>query len=294
MSPRILALGWIAAAALTACGSPALRAASPTALTVAADVPARLADLPPADALLLGEQHDVPAHRTLQLAAVQHLASTRRLAALLLEMADAGRGTAGLGLHASEAQARAALDWRDDAWPWADYGPVVMAAVGAGVPVLGANLPRDRMKEATESIALDNHLTPTSWQKLLKNLREGHCGLLPERQIVPMARVQVARDAAMAAALRAAAQPGRTVLLIAGNEHVRRSGGVPSHLPPQVSSVSVVFGVAPGSGTLAAGGIDRSEGSETADADAVWRTSAPPAADPCESLRRARRPSVTP
>ena len=46
-----------------------------------------------------------------------------------------------------------------------------------------------------------------------------------------MTRIQIARDRAMAQTAVDALQPGRTVLLIAGNGHVQRDLGVPSHLP---------------------------------------------------------------
>ena len=66
---------------------------------------------------------------------------------LLVEMAEEGRDTSGLDAAASESQVRAALNWDETAWPWSAHGPVVMAAVRAGVPVAGANLPRARMRE---------------------------------------------------------------------------------------------------------------------------------------------------
>src|SRR5574343_525099 len=50
-----------------------------------------LAVLLPADALLLGEQHDAPDHQDLARQAVQSLQAQPGLAALVLEMAEAGR-----------------------------------------------------------------------------------------------------------------------------------------------------------------------------------------------------------
>ena len=121
---------------------------------------ARLAGLLPADALLLGEQHDAPGHHLLERQVVAWLAARGQLAALALEMAEQGHGTAGLPPDASQAQVRAALAWNDDAWPWRDYGPAIMAAVRAGVPVLGANLPAARLREAMRDTALDTRLPP--------------------------------------------------------------------------------------------------------------------------------------
>jgi hypothetical protein len=66
--------------------------------------------------------------------------------------------------------------------------------------------------------------------------------MLPESQITPMTRVQIARDLAMAQTLRAAAQPGRTVLLLAGRGHVDRQLGVPQHLPREFRTKSIGIG----------------------------------------------------
>ncbi len=46
-----------------------------------------------------------------------------------------------------------------------------------------------------------------------------------------MARVQIARDRAMARAVAEAAVPGKTVVLLAGARHVDETLGVPLHLP---------------------------------------------------------------
>ena len=54
-----------------------------------------------------------------------------------LEMAEAGHSTAALPTDAAEAAVRAALSWDERLWPWQPYAGAVMAAVRAGVPVLG-------------------------------------------------------------------------------------------------------------------------------------------------------------
>jgi len=158
-----------------------------------------------------------------------------QLAALVLEMAESGNTTSGLPPGASEHTVRAALHWNDAAWPWQAYGPVVMAAVAAAVPVYGGNLPRPRMSAVMQDATLDTRLPLDAWQRQRQAMQEGHCHLLPETQITPMARIQLARDASMAQTVLQAHQPGRTVLLIAGSAHVLRSQGVPAWLPPDWS-----------------------------------------------------------
>lgn len=184
------------------------------------------------DAVLLGEQHDAEPHRTLQQEWITRLSQRGRLAALAVEMAEQGTSTAALSPGADPSQVRAALRWNTAAWPWETYGPVVMRAVRAGVPVHGANLPRERMRAAMQDASLDALLTPTALKAQHQAIRDGHCGLLPEAQIPAMARVQIARDRAMAQTVAAAAVRGRTVLLVAGAGHVDPDLGVPLHLPP--------------------------------------------------------------
>jgi uncharacterized iron-regulated protein len=223
----LLATATLAALLLAACATPARLDEAERA---------RLAALLPADVLLLGEQHDAPEHHRLERATVQWLAARGQLAALVLEMAEQGHDTAGLPPGASQAQVRRALAWDQAGWPWADYGPVVMAAVRAGVPVWGANLPRADMRHAMQDASLDTRLPPAAWAEQQRRIRAGHCNLLPDRQIVPMTRIQVARDAAMADTVVRALQPGRTVLLVAGNGHVQRGLGIPQYLPGNIKA----------------------------------------------------------
>ena len=259
-----------------------------TPAPLGADAQARLATLLPADVLLLGEQHDAPAHQQLQRQAVQWLAARGELAALALEMAEQGRSTAGLPRDASEADVQRALAWRDAGWPWNTYRPVVMAAVRAGVPVLGANLPAARQREAMRDAALDARLPPAALAEQQQRVRDGHCGLLPESQIGPMTRVQIARDIAMADTVRAARQPGRTVLLVAGNGHVHRALGVPLHLPPDLTTK--VLSAQSGQAQAAIDSeVTDTLPAHTSGADLLWPTPPVPPRDYCAELRRATR-----
>ena len=200
-----------------------------------------LHDLHGVDALLLGEQHDAQAHPSLQEGYVRGLAQGGRLGALALEMAERGTSTAGLPASASEEQVRAALRWNAQAWPWERYGPVVMAAVRAGVPVLGANLPRAQMRAAMEDGSLDRLLPGPAVKAQQQAIRQGHCDMLPERQVRPMTRVQIARDQAMARTLAESRARGKTVVLIAGAGHVQPDVGVPLHLPRGVRARPLVL-----------------------------------------------------
>ncbi len=238
------------------------------------DFDARLDALPRAELLLFGEQHDAPEHHALERRFVEGLAQRGRLAAVAMEMADTGRDTRSLPRDATPDQVQQALAWNTTGWPWERYGPTVMAAVRAGIPVLGANLPRADMRGAMSQSAYDTHLPPAALAEQREAIRTGHCDMLPATQIGPMTRVQIARDAAMARTAAAAVAPGKTVLLIAGGGHVRRSLGVPTHVPANVRAV-VVLAVA---GTPLPG--------DAADADVLWTTPALPPVDHCAALQR--------
>jgi uncharacterized iron-regulated protein len=211
-----------------------------TGAAVPAPWPQAIQPLLPADLLLLGERHDAPQHQALQQQAVAWLADRGLLAALVLEMAEQGRSTQGLPPSADEATVQAALGWNEDLWPWQQYGPVAMAAVRSGAPVLGGNLPRNELRTAQTDFTLDALLAPEGVERQRQAVREGHCGLLPEARVPGMARIQVARDLRMAQTAAAAHRPGKVVLLVAGAAHVQRSVGVPVHVPDNLNTKVVI------------------------------------------------------
>ena len=234
---------------------------------------------------LLGEQHDAAAHQRLQDAVVQDLAARDRLAAVVIEMVETGRDTRGLPPDADEGSVRRALDWtlerNGGGWPWSTYRQAIMRAVQAGVPVYGGNLPRSRLREAMSDVSLDGTLDPDSQQQQQALVRDGHCGLLPESQIAPMTRIQLARDRSLAATASGAVQTGRTVLLIAGNEHVRRDLGVPRHLSPDLTVLVLRARSRPHASDAAA-----SPQGPSPQSDHTWITPSVPERDYCGELRR--------
>jgi len=247
------------------------------------DLPARqLSSLLPADVLLLGEQHDAAAHHTWERQVVEILAVQNRLSALLLEMVDQGHDTRSLPRSAREAQVKQALQWNEAGWPWADYGPAIMAAVEAGVPVLGANLPRERQRPAMKDLSLDLRLMPAALERQREAIRDSHCGLLDEAQVAPMTRIQIARDLAMAqAVLKAPRPPGRTVLLLAGAGHVLRPIGIPAHLPEVLNTRVLVAAV--DASPIAEALRSPTGAPET---DLLWISPRQPERDHCSELRQ--------
>jgi uncharacterized iron-regulated protein len=281
---QALALSGLAAL-VTGCTSrpEAPRAVVPTGSAVSqADTLLRLNALLPADAILLGEQHDVAQHQQVSQQVIADLAGKGLLAALALEMAESGTTTGALKPSSTEEQTRAALRWNDTGWPWAAYGPAVMTAVRAGVPVLGANLPLTQMPASMRNSALDQQLPGPALKAQQQLIRIGHCNLLPESQITPMTRVQIARDLEMAQTVKAAALPGKTVVLLAGNGHVNRELGVPKYLSGDMTVRAV---------RLAASG---SASPDAAAFDSVWPAGTAPDVDHCAQLRQRLAPGATP
>lgn len=237
----------------------------------------RLAEAP---RVLVGEQHDNPDHHALQLWLLQALESRRSQGSLLLEMLNPDQQAKVDAVHArirsgaGEGELESALAWQKN-WDWALYGPIVRHALPQPYPLLAANLDRSEiMRIYGEQPALSGRAstTATVQDALREQIRESHCGLLPENQFPAMLAVQQQRDRRMAERLLAAPQPA---LLFAGAFHVRRDLGVPLHLAD--------LGAGEGSAVLILAEAGKTV--EPGSADYVWYTAALPARDHCAELR---------
>lgn len=251
--------------------------------------------LPPqayvADFVLIGEVHDNATAHRIRLAWIEALTSRRRMV-VALEQFDAAqqprldaarRDTAGMREPAQRARTlaeAAGFDFRG--WDWAFYAPVIELALRRDLPLVAANLSRrDGARVARGEVPAAPE--PAGWgpaqrEASMEAIRDGHCGMLPESMIGPMAAAQRTRDARMADALLAAHdRSGLPVLLLAGNGHVRRDIGVPSYLAQRAPRASVVSIGLPESGQRAATAFDR-----------FVHVPVAPRADPCADLRAPR------
>jgi uncharacterized iron-regulated protein len=230
--------------------------------------------------VLVGEQHDNPDHHALQLWLLRELNRQRPQGSVLMEMlnpeqqgkVDQARATAREGRSLGDPFD--ALAWQPG-WDWSFYGPLVLHQLRQPYPLLAANLDRSEIMQIyRQRPTLEGeHSGATEVQaRLLDDIRESHCGLLPENQLPAMLAVQQQRDRRMAEALLAAPQPG---LLLAGAFHVRKDLGVPLHLAD--------LGVHADTQVLILAEVGRVVNASMA--DYVWFTAAQPEQDHCAKLR---------
>lgn len=235
---------------------------------------------------LLGEVHDNPAGHRLRLDLLREMTLRRRWA-IALEQFDApaqprldearsklaGRIAADPRRAARELAEAAGFSF--EGWDWKLYEPVVALALERGLPLVAANLPVGRGRPPGDT------RPPEGWgaaeaRAMADAIRDGHCGLLPERAVEGMVRIQIARDATMARSMVDAHRAsGLPVVLLAGNGHVRADIGVPLHLAGLLPGERIVaFGIGE-RGAAHAGRFDRWIEVEPIDRE-----------DPCEALRR--------
>lgn len=231
--------------------------------------------------VLVGEQHDNPDHHALQLWLLRELAAQRAQGSLLMEMlnpdqqarVDAAQAATRAGQP--PADAFTALAWQAN-WDWSVYGALVTYALRQPYPLLAANLDRAQIMQIYKQRPVLTGAASTTQQvqaTLLEDIRESHCGLLPEAQMPAMLAVQQQRDRHMAERLMTAPTPA---LLLAGAFHVRKDLGVPLHLKD--------LGAGEGNAVLILAEAGKTVTAESA--DFVWYTAAQPEEDHCAQLRR--------
>ena len=225
----------------------------------------------------VGEQHDNRDHHTLQRWLLQALADQRPQGSLLLEMLtpqQQPRVDAVRQLPALPQDLPGALDW-SPGWDWRLYGPMVESALRQSYPVSSANLDSadiQRIYRQAPAMSGTRSNAATVKDQLLGQIRESHCGLLPESQMPAMLAVQQQRDRRMAERLLEAPAPA---LLFAGAWHVRKDVGVPLHaLDLGAQDAPVVLMLAEEGGDVT-----------PAMADFVWYTPATPSQDYCAQMR---------
>jgi uncharacterized iron-regulated protein len=290
--PRRSVLGWGLASALGGCAHAPWHAGDITVASTGARLQATelLARLHDSDYVLLGEQHDNAEH---------HRQRARLLAALpapvpvVVEYLPLGAAPVLGRDHRSDALLHALEGAGFDAqgWRWPLHEPLFLAVARGQHALHGGNLPRDlarrTAREGAAALPVELRalidaapLSATVRDTLLDDLLRSHCGHLGADRMPNMLLAQRGRDAAMAAALREARarHPGRPVLLLAGNGHVRRDHGVAQLLPA----------VEPRARVLSVGFVEAGDAPAPGQYDLVWTTPATSRPDPCAAMAPGR------
>jgi uncharacterized iron-regulated protein len=174
-------------------------------------------------------------------------------------------------------------------WNWDLYRPVVALALEYDLPLIAANLSRSDAEKVAQdgyaavfdstartTLGLDQAIAPDWEAAQEREIETGHCHALPKEILPALARAQFARDAVMAAILRAHATDG--VVLLAGNGHVRRDIGVPRWLGPALQARA-----------LSVGYLEKGDAMPATAFDAVVYGPPAPRAPPCAQFEKRKR-----
>ncbi|WP_319771911.1 ChaN family lipoprotein [Breoghania sp.] len=269
---------------------------------VTPDVLAR--DIASARFVLAGETHDNPDHHLRQAWIVSVLAEAGRKPAIVYEMIPADKSAALADYLATSPKDGSgmgkALDWDASGWPaWSMYQPIADAALAAHMPMAAGDLSRKVLKDfrtdGLEALGPDvlkkwrvsTPLPEAGLETLKQDLRDGHCGLLPEPAVDAMVPIQRARDASLAdGMIENATEDG--AVLIAGRGHVRADMAAPWYLRQRapdaamliVAMVELEAGESEPSDYMPAPGLY----------DYIWFTPKAERADKCEELRARFKP----
>lgn len=254
--------------------------------------------------VLLGEKHDNADHHRLQAQVLTELAGRGRRPAVVFEMfpVEVSEDLAWVQGRdrVDQEDIRRAVRWDSLGWPdWSLYEPVVTAALDARMPIVAADLPRDQVRrlraEGLAALSPDEArmlgLTapfPADQEAALEDeIREAHCGYLPEPLAVRLAGTQRARDAHLAMILDRAAYNADGGVLIAGAGHVRNDRAVPFYLrrrqPEATLAVLAWLEADEGSADIASQLRERF--GDRVPFDYVWFTPPVNREDPCEKYR---------
>ena len=203
---------------------------------------------------LLGEVHDNPEGHALRLEKMTEILRSAPQPVIAMEQFDRER-QADLSTAQQECPDAACVIARagTKGWDWDFYKPVIDLALRQHIPLLAANVSpqdarvvvRDGLNAALsaplrKAFGLDAGVPAAIDAIQREAVFQGHCRMVPKSALGGMVLAQVARDVWMAHVLRE--HPQSTVLLLAGNGHVRKDGGVYQWLSPQERQRTQVHG----------------------------------------------------
>ncbi|MBE7637412.1 hypothetical protein GUA87_11200 [Sneathiella sp. P13V-1] len=192
-----------------------------------------------ADFVLIGEKHDNPEHHKVQAAILKQ--NLNKGDVVVFEMLKSTQSKAIDDFNAGKTELSAfekALVWEKSGWPdWNYYAPLFGTARDKGAEIRYGSLP---IKELKKTSFNNDALSDSAKSDLQDDIREGHCGLLPEQAIKPMTTVQMQKDAFMAQQMLTGEGDSNRRFLIAGNGHVLKDRAVPRHLAGKEGKIVVI------------------------------------------------------
>lgn len=279
--------------------------------------------------LLLGEVHDNPEHHAAQallMALLSGSAGSLSPPGVVMEMVTADQAQA-LADYLREPQAQLerlagaerrrragevaaglgpAIGWEKTSWPlWSNYEPIARTALAQGRGIFAGDTRRETIRDVARRglaaadgdvlrrLRLDRPLPDDLSGALATEIRDSHCGLLPDAAIGGMSDAQRYRDASLAESVAEAGPDG--AVLIAGNGHVRSDRGVPWYIRQR-------FAAGSGAMTVSIMLLEVEEGKTDPESYVPRDPSGKPAADyvlftprhdrpdPCEKMRKSFRP----
>ncbi len=212
--------------------------------------------------VLLGEVHDNAEHHWLRAGLIPPLTEPSAYGPLyhpgvVTEHIDDSKtdllASLGLGDARTTDKLFTALDWNKTGWPTSKmFEPLFSTIFEKRLPLIAGNIPTDEVRalarggpttaapERHAQLGLGRELPPPLMRALLAELKDSHCGLLPESALPGMALAQHARDASMAFAMVHAVESHGRAILLAGNGHVRTDRAVPWHIRALKSNAVIV------------------------------------------------------
>ena len=193
---------------------------------------------------LLGEVHDNPEGHALRLEQIVEIVRSAPQPVIAMEQFDRER-QADLSDAQKECPDAGCVIARagTKGWDWDFYKPVIDLALRQRIPLVAANVsPQDARLVVRDGLDAALNATvrkafgltagvPAEVDAIQREaVFQGHCRMVPKAALGGMALAQVARDVWIAQVLRE--HPQSTVLLLAGNGHVRKDAGVYHWLSP--------------------------------------------------------------
>jgi uncharacterized iron-regulated protein len=200
--------------------------------------------------VLLGEVHDNPAHHQIRAFLIALSAKVRKdwRPGIVFEQINSDQQPALKQFEEARKRGQATADdlfrllaWEQTGWPSAEiYKPLFEAALAADLPIYAGEPPRGRVRavargaplaaEERERLGLDRPMSQALLDALAAELKDSHCGALPDAALGGLSLAQRYRDAHLADVVLAAAERHGSAILIAGNGHVRSDRGVPWYI----------------------------------------------------------------